>query len=118
MKEKIPKELWEALMDMNNLLQPFEVQAAEIMHEETFVCIHHMGLARQIRNEWFYSANKKKLLSEFFCDKGISHPDDITGILFRSYHRHLKGKEIQLDAQVEKYRQFWAEQYGYRSAGN
>jgi len=46
-------------------------------------------------------------LSKFFNDRGIYHPDDMSGIILDSYHRYLTGKDIKLDEQIKFYQDYW-----------
>jgi hypothetical protein len=38
---------------------------------------------------------------------GIGHPEDMSGIILDSYHRHLNNKEIKLDEQIKFYKNYW-----------
>ena len=43
---------------------------------------------------------------------GISHPDDMSGIILRSAHRKLNNKPIKLSEQVKKYQEYWMNEIG------
>jgi len=62
---------------------------------------YHMGLGRNLRNRWGLWTSSK--LQEYFLDLGVTHPDDMSGIILDSYHRYLSGKEIDLDRQLSRY---------------
>ena len=62
---------------------------------------YHMGLGRNLRNNWgLWSASR---LREYFLDLGVTHPDNMSGIILDSYHRYLNGKDIDLDKQLSRY---------------
>lgn len=73
--------------------------------EDEFSGSYHHGLGMWMRNNW--SLWKDSKLSKYFNALGVNHPDDMTGIIFDSYHRHLMGKEIKLDEQVKHYQDYW-----------
>jgi uncharacterized C2H2 Zn-finger protein len=58
-----------------------------------------------MRNNWQLWGGSR--LSKYFNDKGIYHPDDMSGIILDSYHRNLNGQEIKLDEQVKYYQDYW-----------
>jgi len=47
----------------------------------------------------------KSDLRKFFEEKGIFHPDDMSGIILTSYHRRLNGKHIALSDQINRRQQ-------------
>jgi hypothetical protein len=46
----------------------------------------------------------------WFNGKDIYHPDDISSIILVSLHRHLTGRDINLEEQVKYYQNYWKEQ--------
>jgi hypothetical protein len=75
------------------------------MEEEEFTANAHFGFGMWMRNNWKLWGGSR--LSKYFTDLGIFHPDDMSGIILTSYHRHLKGKEIKLEEQIKSYKDFW-----------
>src|SRR5262249_54668776 len=39
--------------------------------------------------------------------KGIHHPDDMSGVILDSFWRHLNSKPIELDKQIASYEEYW-----------
>ncbi len=75
------------------------------MDEEKAMGTAHHGIGRVLRNELeLWGKNK---LTEYFKRKGISHPDDMSGILLTSFHRRLNNKDICLEGQIETYIEYW-----------
>lgn len=107
-KQVIPKTLEEAI----NLLIGWNiVQKAEILSldEDEFLGISHHQQGRWIRNNWKFWAEEKSDLKDWFNSIGITHPDDMSGIILTSFYRTLKGEPINLDIQVEGYKKYWSE---------
>ncbi|MEK6829872.1 MAG: DUF6794 domain-containing protein [Nanoarchaeota archaeon] len=77
--------------------------------EEDAVIQSHHGLGRWIRNNWGLWSKDSKLF-EYLSKLGLHHPDDMSSIILKSYHRHLNKKELGLDEQVKHYIDFWKEQ--------
>lgn len=71
-----------------------------ILPEDVAVGRLHFPLGMWIRNEWGLWKNSD--LKKYFIDKGIYHPDDMSGIIFTSYYRYLNNKPIDLEDQIER----------------
>jgi hypothetical protein len=76
------------------------------MKEDEFTSNVHMSTGMWMRNNWGLWRRGK--LAKHFDSMGIHHPDDMSGIILTSYHRHLAGKERDLEQQVKRYREYWA----------
>ena len=74
--------------------------------EAEFSGKYHFGFGMWMRNNW--GLWKGSRLSKYFNSIGVYHPDDMTGIIFDSYHRQLTGHEIKLNEQVKYYQNYWA----------
>lgn len=64
----------------------------------------HFELGMWIRNNWGLWRNSE--LKNYFVDKGIVHPDNMSGIILTSYHRHLNNKPIDLEGQIKFYQKW------------
>lgn len=73
--------------------------------EDEFSGKYHFGVGMWMRNNW--GLWKESRLSKYFNSLGIYHPDDMTGIIFDSYHRQLTGHERKLDEQIKHYQDYW-----------
>ena len=60
----------------------------------------HMGLGMQIRNKW--GLWKGSRLSCYFKNKGLSHPDHMSGIILNTYSMKLNNKEINEDSIISE----------------
>lgn len=73
--------------------------------ENEFVAKTSFGFGMWIRNNWRLWGGSR--LSKYFNDLGIYHPDDMSGIILVSYHRHLNNRDIDLPGQVKCYHVYW-----------
>lgn len=96
----IPKNLEECYIELNKILDKKKLDEIKELSEKQFISNSHFGLGLWIRNNW--GLWKESRLYVFFKTKGVFHPDDISGIILRSYHRYLNGKEIKLEKQKKK----------------
>jgi hypothetical protein len=104
----IPKDLEECFEQLNLMLKPNTIEEIKSKTEEAFSSASHFGLGLWMRNNW--GLWKSSRLYLYFKEKGIFHPDDMSGIILDSYHRKLNGKEIELEKQIEKYQEYWKQQ--------
>ena len=58
-----------------------------------------------MRNNW--ALWKGSELSRWFNEKGIHHPDDMSGIIFDSFWRHLNNQPLKLEEQIKYYQDYW-----------
>ena len=100
----VPKDLDDALRQLEVLLGD-QGRSKVLSANESDMIQYHMGLGLWMRNNWGLWADSR--LAQYFNQIGIRHPDDMTGIIFDSYWRKLHGREIELDAQVRVYLEYW-----------
>jgi hypothetical protein len=122
-KITIPKTLDECFDTLDKILQDKDVFKAT--PEKQMSAQAHMFLGRWLRNNWhlwwseeLYSHVKDKSpeypstkpeLVKWFNEQGIHHADDMSGIIVLSYHRKLNDKPIDLEAQVKRTIEFYAD---------
>jgi hypothetical protein len=100
----IPKDLDECFVELKKLLPEKTVDEMKNGAEKDMINYHH-GLGTWLRNNW--GLWKGSRLSKWFNDKGVQHPDDMSGIIFDSFWRHLNNKPIKLDEQIKPYQEYW-----------
>lgn len=104
----IPVDLEDALNELDRMLNPETIEEMRaIADEREFTSMAHFGLGLWIRNNWGLWAEDR--LAQYFNEIGIFHPDDMSGIILRSYYRQLHDRPIQLEEQIEYYQQYWEE---------
>lgn len=74
------------------------------MNEAEFTINAHFSFGMWIRNNWGLWSGSR--LSKYFADLGIFHPDDMSDIILTSYYRYLTGQEIQLEEQIDFYKDY------------
>lgn len=99
----IPKDLEESFVELKNMLHPKFVEKyknGEIKPGEL-----HFGLGLWMRNNWGLWAGER--LAEYFHTLGIRHPDDMSSIILESFHLHLNEKPLELEKQIQGYKDYW-----------
>jgi hypothetical protein len=102
----IPKNLDDCFAQLKRILSKEQVEDMKTGSEEDMID-YHFGLGTWLRNNWGLWGGSR--LSRWFNEKGIKHPDDMSGIILDSFRRHLNGKPIKLDEQIKHYQDFWKE---------
>lgn len=100
-----PKDLNEAVLQLEKILRDTVKQKILVMTEERFLEGSHRELGMWIRNNWALWRGGK--LSRYFNSMEIFHPDDMSAIILRSYYRQLHGKDWELEKQVKYYQDEW-----------
>lgn len=67
------------------------------IESDAVVSTHHT-VGQWIRNEWGLWTQSK--LKDYFVQMGLTHPDDMSSVIITSYHRHLNGKPLHIEEQV------------------
>jgi hypothetical protein len=94
----IPKDLVDAFKELDRMLTPeFRREFGRLKESE--VARHHFDLGGWLRNQW--GLWKGLRLAKWFNEKGIHHPDDMSGIILDSYWRKLNKRPIGLEAQIK-----------------
>ncbi len=95
----IPKDLFDALDQLDKLVSEESKAKFKIHTEEESVHKLYFSLGRWIWTNWSLLDGSR--LSEFFREYGIHHPEDIAIIIIRSYHRRLNGKDLGFKQQMD-----------------
>lgn len=101
----IPTDLEDAFKQIDSFWSDSTKQMVANWSEDEFSAKAHMGFGLWMRNNWGLWRGSR--LSKYFNDKGIYHPDDMSGILLDSYHRYLNNKDLELDKQIKSYINYW-----------
>ncbi len=105
MDKDIPKDLDACIERLKKMISEEEIAEIKEMTEDDFVGATHHGLGTSLRNGWGLWTGSE--LAQYFGRMGLWHADDISGLILRSFHRHLKGKPLDVEGQVAQYRAFW-----------
>lgn len=87
----IPKDLEDCFRQIDSFWDDSTKKEVKKMNEYEFAGMCHMGFGMWMRNNWGLWAGSR--LSKYFHDAGVHHPDEMSGIILRNYHRHLCGKK-------------------------
>ncbi len=101
----IPKDLEDCFTQINSFWADSTKLKMKKLTESEFSGRLHHGFGTWLRNNWQLWGGSR--LSKYFNDKGIYHPDDMSGIILDSYHRKLNEQEIKLDEQIKYYQDYW-----------
>ncbi len=101
----IPIDLEDCFIQIDKILPDSTRNSLLALTEDEFSTRLHMGFGMWMRNNW--GLWKGSRLSKYFNNKGIYHPDDMSGIILDSYYRNKTGKEIKLDEQIKHYQNYW-----------
>ena len=103
-KVYIPKDLEDAFIELKTMLSPALLNEIRLKSEKGMIDYHH-GFGTWLRNNWGLWAGSR--LAQYFKQLGINHPDDMSGIILTSFWRHLHSQPIELEEQVEFYKEYW-----------
>ena len=120
----VPETLEECYAYLDKFLQ--DKETFMMVGDEEVSAIGHHTLGRWLRNQWHLWWSEKfaqesidekgsvypqtkPLLKTFFENLGVTHPDDMTGIVIRSYHRYLNNRPVELEKQVAETIKFYKE---------
>lgn len=101
----IPLDLNDAIKQLDTIFSDSSKMFFKTLTEDQFSARLHLGFGTGIRNNWGLWVGSR--LSRYFNDQGVYHPEDMSGIIFDSYYRHLNGQPIRLDEQVKYYQDYW-----------
>lgn len=101
----IPRDLNDCLNQLDSMFADSIKMKIKTLTEDEFSGKYHFGFGMWMRNNW--GLWKGSRLSKYFNSISVYHPDDMTGIIFDSYHRKLTGQEIKLPEQVKYYQDYW-----------
>jgi hypothetical protein len=100
----------ETLSDCFDALNRFDggsIAREALVIDESDMAMFHFGLGMWIRNNWGLWEHKGELY-KWFCGLGVTHPDDMSGIILTSYWRSLHQKPIELGQQIYKIQKYWS----------
>lgn len=95
-----PQNLDECLSKLDLMLTDADKDTIRSMSEHDFAASQHFSLGLHMRNYW--GLWKEKELYHFFDSLGVTHPENMSGLILVSYHRYLNSKEIGLNGQIKE----------------
>lgn len=104
---RIPKNLHECIEQLLQSLTPRAIAEFKSTKEEKIIRYHH-GFGTGLRNSWGLWSGSR--LKKYFNSLGIYHADDMSGIIIKSFWRHLNNQPIRLKEQIKRYQKCWEEE--------
>jgi hypothetical protein len=100
-----PRTLEEAVQRLQHLHSDSLQQRIVAQTEEEFIGHTHLELGMWMRNQW--GLWRGGPLIKHFNSLGISHPDDMSGLILRCYYRALRQQDWQVAEQVQRSQAYW-----------
>jgi len=107
----IPRNLYEAISQLDILFTDSIKNQIIDLTEEEFLANSHLSSGMWLRNNW--GLWKGKELAKYFNSLRIYHPDDMSGIILTSYYRHLKKQDLKIEEQIKYYQEYWRKTQDY-----
>jgi hypothetical protein len=104
LKIYIPKDLDDCFVELEKMLPTTLINEMKKSSERDMIS-YHDNLGRWLRNNWALWAGSR--LSAYFNRLGIQHPDDMSGIIFTSFWRHLHSQPVRLEEQIESTKEYY-----------
>jgi len=101
----IPKDLNDCFTQIDGFWNDSIKTQIRSWTEDEFCANAHFGFGMWMRNNWGLWGGSR--LQAYFNDKGIYHPDDMSGIILTSYYRYLTADKIELKKQIKFYKTYW-----------
>ena len=86
----IPKNLEECFLELDKLLSEVDRREMKALPQREDMIQYHMGLGMWLRNNWGLWGGSRLL--KYFSEKGLRHPDDMSGLLLNFYYDWLHGQ--------------------------
>ncbi len=100
-----PKDLEECFAHLQNLVDARDM--AKIRKGTEVDLRHQFRLASWLRDQWgLGTVSGESPLAEWFRERGIESPADMSEIILTSWYRRLKGQDIRLEQQIEERRSY------------
>ena len=101
----IPIDLSDAHQELMTMLSEDELIEFKNTNEKDVIVMYHFGLGMWIRNNWKLWRGSR--LSEYFDSLGVSHPDDISGIILQTFWYKLNNQPQRLEEQIKYCKLYW-----------
>ena len=86
----IPRNLEECFLELDKLLPEVDIREMKALPKSEDMIRYHLGLGMWIRNNWGLWGGSR--LQTYFQEKGIRHPDNMSGLLLSFYYDWLHGQ--------------------------
>lgn len=94
----IPKDIYDAHSQLDGLLDDESKEALKNGENS------HFGIGMWMRNNWGLWSYSR--LACYFTERGIDHPDDMSGFILKTYRLRLSGNDSELKELLEELENF------------
>jgi len=107
-----PNNLQEAISQLDIIFSDSTKRQIISMSENDFLMNTHFRTGLWIRNEWLYDRFLgfnigDSELREELLEMGVPSNDDMSGLILRSYYRHLTNQEINVETQIKEIQNYY-----------
>jgi hypothetical protein len=99
-----PATLTEALDRLEQTLPPETIQRMRD-GSEADMCEYHFSVGLWMRNYWGLWAEGPPY--RHLAGLGLIHPDDMSGVILRSFRRRLHGEPLRVEDEAARYQEYW-----------
>ena len=96
----IPTDIFSCFTELDKLLNDSVKANIKKKKSDMELSEYHMGLGRWLRNYWGLWGGSR--LQQYFRNKGINHPDKISGIILMAYNKYLNGETVDIDKVIQE----------------
>lgn len=107
----VPTDLEKCFRELDKMLHP-GLKAQMRSGPQEGMIQHHHGLGRWLRNNWGLWGGSH--LAKYFFQRGIMHPDDMSGSILDAYWEHLNGEPVEGPEPVadDRWKPIWEQMHG------
>ncbi len=87
----IPKDLGDCFVALDKILSKVDMDEMRALPNRDGMVRYHLGLGMWLRNHWELWGGSR--LQKYFTDRGVHHPDDMSGLILRYYYDWLNGRQ-------------------------
>ena len=99
----IPMDLEDAMDELDRTINAKEKERIRTSKEDPLM--YHHGFGTGLRNGWGLWGGSR--LAQWFNERSIFHPDDMSGIILEAWFNRLRGKPFNFEGKVREYQEFW-----------
>jgi hypothetical protein len=111
----IPSNIMDAMIELKEISNEEALNKFKSASEEGIGRRLFFGLGKWITTNWqLYEGSR---FSHYLRGLGLTHPDDMAIFVIESFHRHLNGKDLEIEKRVEElkeYRRVWVQDFYQR----
>lgn len=98
----IPTDIEDCIRELNRILsQKDKEEIAKSSDGER--AMYHMSIGLWMRNNWGLWGGSR--LKKYFLDKGVNHPDNMSGIILSVYYKSVTGQKYNVPDELKRYKE-------------